>query len=171
MEDLQNQELIAKARGQAEHITAAFGREKITILTEYSADGGIEFMYAAGHILVRDSYLGEVQAILGQPEGFVHVTRVIEGVVTLSLVKAEKNPRLKVRAGRQPTVTQAVAASDEEFGEGVATPDQVLTVDPCRPLPRHRAGAGVRRYRALPGDLHREQWKGRGCLRRRHWAA
>ena len=135
MEDLQNQDLIAKATGQAEHITAAFGREKIAILTEYSDDGGIEFMYAAGHILVRDSHLGEVQAILGQPEGFVHVTRVIEGIVTLSLVKAGKNPRLKVRAGRQPTVIEAVAASDEEFGEGIVTPDQVLTVDPSVPCP------------------------------------
>lgn len=149
MEDLQNQELIAKARGQADHITAAFGREKITILTEYSDDGRIEFMCAAEHILVRDSYLGEVQAILGQPEGFAHVTRVIEGVVTLDLVKAAKNPRLKVRAGRQPNVTEAVAASDEEFGEGIATPDQVLTVDPGVPCPATEpepAYAGIEPY-------------------------
>src|SRR5260370_18579559 len=111
VEHLRNPDLIAKARGQAEHITEAFGHEKISILTEYSDDGGIESMYAAGHILVRDSYLGEAQAILGQPTGFDQVTRVIEGVVALSLVKTGKNPRLKVRAGRQPTVAEAVAAS------------------------------------------------------------
>jgi subtilisin family serine protease len=92
-------------------------------------------MHAADHILVRDSYLAEIQAILGQPEGFAHVTRVIEGVVALSFVAAKRNPRLKVRAGRQPTVTEAVEASDAEFGEGIATPDQVLTVDPGVPCP------------------------------------
>jgi subtilisin family serine protease len=135
VEQLRNQARIDKARGQADHITKAFNAEKITIVTGYGDDGEVEFMHAADHILVRDSYLAEIQAILGQPEGFAHVTRVIEGVVALSFVAAKRNPRLKVRAGRQPTVTEAVEASDAEFGEGIATPDQVLTVDPGVPCP------------------------------------
>ena len=139
MEQLRNQALIDKARGQADHITSAFEHEGITIVTEYSEDGGIECMYRKGRILVRDSYLEEVRAILGQPmgrEGDEHVRRVIEGVVALCLVETrDDNPRLKVPAGRPPTVPEAVDAADAEFGEGIATPDQVLTVDPSVPCP------------------------------------
>ena len=135
MEQLGNQAHIDKARGQADNITNAFKAEKITIATEYGDDGEIEFMHATDHILVRDSHLEEVQAILGQPEGFNYVTRVIEGIVALSLIRARKTPRLKVRAGRQPTVIEAIDASDAELGAGIATPDQILTVDPGIPCP------------------------------------
>jgi subtilisin family serine protease len=128
--------LVAKVRDQADRITEAFASDKVTVVTVYDADGGISFMYAEGHILVRDKFLEGVQAILGQPAGLGHVTQVIEDVVLLTLVKATgRKERVRVPIGKQPTVIAAVQAVDDEFGEGVATPDHVLTVAPSGPCP------------------------------------
>jgi subtilisin family serine protease len=129
--------LAARAKEQVDRITKAFATEEnIEIITVYDEDGGVLNMYAEGRLLVRDEFLERVQAHLGQPAGFDHVTRVIEGVVLLYLVKAAgPKEKVKVPADRQPTVAVAVQAVDELFGEGVATPDHVLTVAPSGPCP------------------------------------
>jgi hypothetical protein len=131
-----NPKLVAKVKEQADRITQAFADEKINIVTVYDTDGGVSFMYAEGHLLVRDEFLESVQAILGQQTGLGHVTRVIEGVVLLTLGRATgPKERVKVPTGKQPTVVAALEAVDEQLGEGVAAPDQVLTVAPSGPCP------------------------------------
>jgi subtilisin family serine protease len=124
--------LVRKAGEQVDRITRAFAAaQKIEILTEPTKDGGVSFMYAGGQLLVRDEYLERVQVILGQPVGPDPVKRVIAGVVLLPLVKAAgPKGRVKVPTGRQPTVIAALEVIEHEFGEGIATPDHVLTVAP-----------------------------------------
>jgi subtilisin family serine protease len=127
--------LQEKARGQAERIAEAFAAEQIDVVTEYDKDGGVSFMYVEGYLLVREEYLERVQIILGQPTDLRNVTRLIGDIVRLALVSARKNPQIKVTAGKQPSVLVALQAVDEEFDQGVATPDHVLTVAPSGPCP------------------------------------
>ena len=125
------QALAHKATEQVNHITDAFAEQGTRIRTEFEADGGVGFTYAERQILVRDDYLERVQIILGQPTGVAQVTRVIAGVVLLSLVAAKRpKGKVKVPRGKRPTVIAALRAIDEELGEGIATPDHVLTVAP-----------------------------------------
>ena len=87
-----------------------------TVIEVVTVNGGIDFMYAAGEILVREDQLGRVLDILGLPSG-TDVEPVIEGVVLLQLV-----------GSRFDAVVDAVEAVDRELGQGIVTPDQVLTV-------------------------------------------
>jgi subtilisin family serine protease len=131
-----NPNLVAKVQGQAARIADAFRTYDGTIIeTELDPDGGIAFMYAQGQLLVRDEYLERVQVILGQPPDRRNVSRVIEGVVLLTLEPADKNRDLKVADGVRPPVLAAVEAVDDDLGVGVATLDQVLTVAPSGPCP------------------------------------
>lgn len=127
--------LVSKVREQVDRISRAFADQGITITTEVAPDGGVSSMYAEGQLLVRDEYLERVQRILGQPVGLGRGTRVIAGVVLLTLVPATESPDVKVPVGERPTVSVALGAVDEQFGEGIATPDHVLTVAPVGPCP------------------------------------
>jgi len=85
---------------------------------------GIDFMYAEGEILVLDAHLDQVlQALEGRSRQDVElndegrIQHIIEGVVLLSL------------AGERVTrVLEALDEIDRQFGPGIATPNQVLTV-------------------------------------------
>ena len=132
--------LVGKVRGQAERIRDAFaasgpkGANGPAIVIVHDEEGGIAYMYAEYQLLVRDEYLERVQVRLGQPTDRSKVTRIIEGIVHLALERA-KNPKIKALRGETPTVRAACQAIDEEFGEGIVTPNHVLTVAPVGPCP------------------------------------
>jgi hypothetical protein len=81
-------------------------------------------MYAEGHLLVRDDYLGRVLEILQRDEPDQErdepdrVRRVIAGAVLLNLGET------------QLTVPEALSEIDRQLGAGIATPNQVLTTAP-----------------------------------------
>jgi hypothetical protein len=96
------------------------GRE-IEVVT---ANGGIDFMYAEGEILVREEHLARVLEILEQPtRGDLErdepdrIQRVIEGVVLLRL-----------GGERFSLALDALEEIDRQLSPGIATPNQVLTV-------------------------------------------
>ena len=87
-----------------------------------------EFLYEAGVILVRDTYLDQVRALLrlerdddaNADDGF------IDGVTALSLV----------RAGEPiPDPVAVVDLIDRRLGEGVATPSHIFSVTPVYHCP------------------------------------
>jgi hypothetical protein len=96
-------------------------RRTIDVVTR---DGGIDFMYSVGEILVREQYLEQVLQILEQrtrddleqnePD---RIQRVIEGVVLLQLGEEQSARTL-----------EALNQIDVQLSPGIATPNQVLTV-------------------------------------------
>ena len=128
--------LTPKIADQVEYIVCAFQREEIEIGVE-KVDGGVDYMYAEGQLLVRDEYLDRVLDIIRpleepdperaepDPERAEpgperaepgRVQRVIAGVVLLTL------------RGTRLTVRDALIAIDRRLGAGIATPNHVLTV-------------------------------------------
>jgi Subtilase family len=96
------------------------GKDIVAIAT---SDGGLDFMYAEGELLVRDEYFDRVLEILEHPSrreleqaGPNPVQRVIAGVILLTDL------------GRFPTTLAALAAIDGQLGRGIATPNHVMTV-------------------------------------------
>jgi subtilisin family serine protease len=94
------------------------------------ADGSIDYLYRAGEILVMDAYLNRVLSALGMtgngtrddalaPRG----SGLIEGVTLLSL------------APHQFDVPRALEVIDAQVGEGVATPNHVLSITPVHTCP------------------------------------
>jgi subtilisin family serine protease len=115
------QDLLApKVYDETEYIIRAFDREGKTI-NVVTVDGGIDFMYSEGEILVREEQLERVLEIL-EPDSDreqvrndpTRVRPVIEGVVLLTL------PEIPV--------LDALDAIDQQLGRGTATPNHVLTV-------------------------------------------
>lgn len=87
-----------------------------TVIEVFTVNGGIDFMCAAGQILVREDQLGRVLDILGLPSG-TEGEPVIEGVLLLQL-----------SGGRFDAVVDAVEEINRRIGPGIGTPDQVMTV-------------------------------------------
>ena len=104
---------------------------------------GIAFMYAKGHILVREQYLGTaggdreaqpadrpirhrgVLDILGENGiGEVEVRRVVRDIV---LLRRDPHRGRDTDEGEPPDVPDLLDSIDDELGVGIATPDQVLT--------------------------------------------
>ncbi len=111
----------ATAEIQLELIVCAFREKGIDIGVAYTPEGGLDFVYQKGVILVRDGYLREVADVVGAAEvldGLVH------GVTLLSLAKA------KVR-----DVIEALQRIDAALGVGVATPNHILSICPVSPCP------------------------------------
>lgn len=95
-----------------------------------AANRGVDYIFAQRQLLVRDEYLGRVLAILDRYERDREtqepsprdsdrarpVQPVIAGIVLLHLHPSD------------PSVPEALIAIDRELGEGIATPDHVLTV-------------------------------------------
>jgi hypothetical protein len=108
---------------QVNYITSQFAsnsdaRSQIEVV---AANGGVDYMYAEGQLLVREEYLDRVLAILGQPAG-----RGVEPVVRgVALVRLQPGAN-----GQIPTVLGALASIEAQLGTGVATPDHVITVAP-----------------------------------------
>ncbi len=117
--------VIPKVADETDHIIRSFseapgGGREIKVVP---ADGGIGHMYAEGEILVREEHLDRVLEIL-EPDADrdqvrndpARVRRVIERVVLLALAES------------QPLALDAIDAIDRELGQGIATPNHVLTV-------------------------------------------
>ncbi|MDR2985922.1 MAG: S8/S53 family peptidase [Nocardiopsaceae bacterium] len=167
--------LDTKIAEQVAVIRAAFAEEgiKVNLLTQ---DGGVRYMYAEGELLVRENYLDRVEAFLDElrdppvprdrdQRGRREQEPVIPGIVLLNVAD---QPGID-----DPQVfDELIAKIDERFGEGVATPNHVLTVDgeigPCpatepqaayaeiEPRPTvspGNAGTGIRIYIADTGLL------------------
>ena len=132
-------------------------------------DGGIDYMFAEGEILVREEYLDRVLEILGhasrrdlerdEPRS---VRPIIAGVALLTTL-----------GPRYSHTIDAVGVIDERLGLGVATPNHVMTVaggvgsscpatepeevyddiEPCPSVCQTGGGAGVLIYMADTGLL------------------
>lgn len=121
------------------HIISQFGEHGIDVTVGRNSDGG-GYMYAVQHILVLEEYLDRVVEILrrrsqrpeeeqresGQrePEGGPAGEREIQHQTVIVGV------RLLPLAEFGLDVPTALDYIDEEIGEGVATPDHVLSVAP-----------------------------------------
>jgi len=123
-----HENVIPKVAAETDLIIDAFARAEthhrrtIKVVTR---DGGIDFMYSEGEILVREGYLDRVLEILEQPtrselerDDHDRIRPVIEGVVLLR----PRGERYSV------DVLGALEAVDPRLGRGKATLNQVLTV-------------------------------------------
>jgi hypothetical protein len=130
---------------------------------------GVDFMYAAGQLLVLDAYLDRVLHVLlgaglvtqpyvdqvlavesGEPiePGQPVMVRVIRGVVLLLLQPLHPGDPL-------PAVLDALQAIDERLGSGVATPNHVLTVAPDGgPCPATEPEQAYDETEPYPGICH-----------------
>jgi Subtilase family len=126
--------LQPRVADEVEYIKAAFlnpprskgarrpqGREIAHIAAR---DGGLDYMFAEGEILVREEYLDRVLEILERPsrrdlyrDEPSAVRPVIAGVA-----------RLTTLGRRYSRTVDAVGAVDEQLGPGIATPNHVMTV-------------------------------------------
>lgn len=151
---------------QVRVIKDAFEQQQIKV-NLLARDRGVSYMYAEGELLVQEDYLEPVQRVLDEPVGRHgdQVRPVIPGIVLLRL--AERYANLAPQEW-----DRLLGGLDEQFGEGVVTPNHVLTVageiGPCpatepeeayadiEPFPSARAdnaGAGIRIYIADTGLL------------------
>lgn len=117
---------------QIELIASASGHEGIDIGAARFPDGSLDFMYQRGVILVRDNYLDQVRAVLGEEgeegeegrEERASHDRSVEGITLYSLAGARIGDTL-----------EALAAIERELGPGIATPNHVLSITPVHPCP------------------------------------
>jgi subtilisin family serine protease len=119
-----DQDLDPVAAEQVDYIVSAFG-QRGTAISAVTSAAGVSYMYAEGHLVVREEHVGRVQQMLPQPAA---VERVAKGVM---LVRMSEDP-----SGTQPTVPDLLSQIDDELGAGIATPNHLLTVapgviDPC----------------------------------------
>jgi subtilisin family serine protease len=107
-----------KQDAQAEMIITACRERDFPVKVAMDDEGRIDFVYEDGVILVRDAYLPQVREIVGGVvrEGY------IEGVTVLSLAD--------VRDKKFSDVLTAVDEIDRRLGEGIATPNHVLSITP-----------------------------------------
>lgn len=156
---------------EIEHIVRAFreganGGSTITVVP--TAGGGVHHMHAEGEILIREEHLDRVLDTLGEPGQQElranepgRIRRVTAGVVLL---------RLSDQSG---AVADTLDLIDERHGQGVATPNHVLTVtngeiafcpatepeeayngvEPCPSVCAGNGGAGALVYMADTGLL------------------
>jgi subtilisin family serine protease len=109
------------AREQVGHIVAEFKLQRDLTIETGVTDGGAAYMYAADQLLVREQHVGRVLQILGKSASDRRVEDVIEGV---KLVHLSEPPADRRRA----QVLYALDQIDRELGQGIATPNHVLTV-------------------------------------------
>jgi Subtilase family len=123
--------LVERIADQVQTIKAGFQTQQgMTIVDVPAPDGGIEYMYAEGRLLVRDRYVEQVSEIfnLGRTFDSKLVKRVVPGVALLT-----QDPGIP--ADERRTVPDALTTIDQRFGPGIATPDHVFTVAPAGPCP------------------------------------
>jgi hypothetical protein len=119
-----DQDLDPVAAEQADYIVSAFAARGISIGV-VAADRGVAYMYAEGQLIVREEHLDRVQQMLPQP---CTAERITQGSMLVRLGE--------VPSGDQPSVCDLLPGIDAAFGEGVATPNHVLTaagpvIHPC----------------------------------------
>jgi len=110
---------------QLDLIEAAFGKD---FGKKYFDDGTIDYLYVRGVIMVRDAYVAEVARLLeedDEPEErgqeFVPAVGLLPGVSLFSVGERDV-PRLLDKI-------------DARLGEGVATPDHILSITPVWACP------------------------------------
>ena len=163
---------------ETDHIKAAFRspprRKGVTrpqgkkIVAIPAPDGGIDYMFAEGEILVRDQHLERVLEILEHPS-----RRELEAARPSPVRSVIAGVTLLTSLGRYRTTLEALNAIDERLGRGIATPNHVMTVaggvgsscpatepeevyDETEPYPsvcHDNGGAGVLIYMADTGLL------------------
>jgi hypothetical protein len=161
------QELVA---GQVDYITSQASAARRAEIGLVTAGGGVDFMYAEGQILVRDSYLDRVLDVLADGFTVGAITPLTPGAALVRIAlrgdpaasgqHAEAAGRGSVPhpySGQPPSVLTALSLIDSAVGEGAAAPDHLLTVAPVvapcpatepaeadagtEPVPGVRAGA------------------------------
>jgi hypothetical protein len=106
---------------QLELIICAFREKGIAIGVAHTSEGGVDFVYQEGVILVRDAYLRQVADVVGGGET---IDGLVHGVTLFSLAKAKIQD-----------VLRALAEIDARLGVGVATPNHILSICPVSPCP------------------------------------
>jgi subtilisin family serine protease len=151
-------------REQVGRIVGEFKRQRDLTIETVMTGEGVAYMYAADQLLVREQHVGQVLEILGRSAS-ARVEDVIEGVKLVHLATPPAGPR-------RAQVPFELDRIDRALGEGIATPNHVLTVapeaGPCpatepeevyfgiEPYPGARPendGSGVRIYIADTGLL------------------
>ena len=107
---------------QLELIICAFREKGIAIGVAHTSEGGVDFVYQEGVILVRDAYLRQVADVVGGGET---IDGLVHGVTLFSLAKAKIQD-----------VLRALAEIDARLGVGVATPNHILSICPVSPCTR-----------------------------------
>jgi len=123
---------LTKLEIQLDLIEAAFGKD---FGKKYFDDGTIDYLYVRGVIMVRDAYVADVARLLeedDEPEErgqeFVPAVGLLPGVSLFSVGERDV-PRLLDKI-------------DARLGEGVATPDHILSITPVWAYPGPCAGSG-----------------------------
>ena len=122
-------DLEVRIANQVDRIITEFAGKRITI--KYVAkNGGVDYMYAEGQILVRDRYLQPVYEIFNRSQRVDpdQVTRVAPGVSLITQPRPGKRSKVQY-----PTVLEALEIIDRDHGGGIATPNHDVTVAPAGP--------------------------------------
>jgi hypothetical protein len=116
---------LTKLEIQLGLIEAAFGKD---FGKKYFEDGTLDYLYVRGVIMVRDAYLAEVARLLEEEDEeeergqeFVPAVGLLPGVSLFSVGERDV-PRLLDKI-------------DARLGEGVATPDHILSITPVWACP------------------------------------
>ncbi|HEY6294472.1 MAG TPA: S8/S53 family peptidase [Streptosporangiaceae bacterium] len=124
--------LVERIADQVQTIKAGFQAApgNLTIVDVPAPDGGLEYMYAEGQLLVRDRYVEQVSQIFSPKVPFDGglVKRVVPGVSLLT-------QDTKIPAANRLSVPDALKTIDTSLGSGIATPNHVFTVAPVGPCP------------------------------------
>jgi subtilisin family serine protease len=117
---------LTKLEIQLDLIAEAFGEENFG--KKFFDDGTLDYLYVRGVILVRDAYLADVARLLEEEDEeeergqqFVPAVGLLPGVSLYSVGERDV-PRLLDKI-------------DARLGEGVATPDHILSVTPVWACP------------------------------------
>jgi hypothetical protein len=130
---------------QTELIVSACRAKGIDVGVARLRDGGLDFLYQRGVILVRNAYLTRVAEIVGAGEdgeqrqaeaerdgGHDHS---VEGITLYSLAGARISDTL-----------EALQAIDRELGPGIAAPNHLFSITPVLPCPATEP-------RSVPSDM------------------
>jgi subtilisin family serine protease len=124
--------LVERIGDQVQTIKAGFQAQGSQTIVDVrpAPDGGIEYMYAVGQLLVRDGYVQQVSEIFSPNVPFDPglVRRVIPGVSLLT-----QDPGIP--ANNRLTVPDALETIDQRLRPDIATPNHVFTVAPVGPCP------------------------------------
>jgi len=110
----------SRASAQVRLAVDMYAAEGINLGVQMTGDD-VDFVYEEGALLVRDSYLEQVRAVVG---GGGVLDGLMEGVTHYSLAGA-----------RMTTVNEALTAIDSHVGAGAATPNHLLSVSPVHMCP------------------------------------
>lgn len=123
--------LVERIADQVQTIKDEFQAQRnLTIVDVPAPDGGIEYMYAEGQLLVRDRYVQDVFQVFNP--GVKFSDRLVRQIVPgISLLTQDET----IPAGKRRAVPDVLDTIDQRLGQGIATPNHVFTVAPIGPCP------------------------------------